>query len=329
MVATLGQNPSVSHDPRRPDRGDGASIPPRAAATRKRSLVDPEFADQLSSPVEYLWSPEFEQPELVDEILDDCTVASQSTGVPAPPNTPPYLAALYGIPLLQPDEEFRIFRQMNFWKHRAEVLRRQMLSAGVTPARRRRFQDHLAAAAKLRNRIVEANLRLVVSIAKTLVDDANPLEDLISDGNVPLLRAVEIFDFTRGLRFSTYATWAIRNCLFRSTPRNRRVVQRFQTGIETAFLALSAADSGLPESVGDEPRASEQIARLLDELPERDRQVVQARFGLGGRAGGAKFREIAAELNLSTERVRQLLGRALDRLRESVTTTAPDLMLPH
>lgn len=329
MVATLGQNPVVSNCPGLSGRGDASSVAPRAAATRRRSLVDTEFADQLANPVEYIWSEEFEQPELVDEILDDCTVANRPPAAQAPPNTPPYLAALYGIPLLQPDEEFRVFRQMNFWKHRAEVLRRQMLAAGVTPAKRRRFQDHLAAAASLRNHIVEANLRLVVSIAKTLVDDANPLEDLISDGNVPLLRAVEIFDFTRGLRFSTYATWAIRNCLFRSTPRNRRVAQRFQTGIETAFLDLTAANSEMSESVGDELHTREQIVRLLDELPDRDRQVVQARFGLGGRASGAKFREIAAELNLSTERVRQLLGRALDRLRESVIASAPDLALPH
>ncbi len=324
MATTLARNQSSPRNRSRDGQG-GVSQSLSRGSTSQRTAVDAVFFERLVQPVEYIWSEQFEQPELADAILSDCCLANRRPSTPVPPNTPPYLAALYSIPLLQADEEFHIFRQMNFWKHRAELLRRQMVASGVTTPRRRRFEDHLAAAASLRNRITEANLRLVVSIAKTLVDDANRLDDLISDGNVPLLRAVEIFDFTRGLRFSTYATWAIRNCLFRSTPRNRRVAQRFQTGVDGAFFGLAAGDSGDSHSASDEAAATHQMARLLRNLPERDRQVVEARFGLGTRAAGAKFREIAEELHLSTERVRQLLGRALNRLRESIADSARDL----
>ncbi len=321
MPATLASRKTKSSLPT--NRTPAATLP--SIPRRRRSETDPVFQALLDQPVEYIPSPEFERPELTDAILDAAPVSDRRSTMKAPEGTPAYLAELYAIPLLEPKQEFHLFRQMNFWKHRAELLRRQMLEAGVTPARRRRFEEHLAHATRLRNDIVQANLRLVVSIAKTMVDEANRLDDLISDGNVPLVRAVEIFDFTRGLRFSTYATWAVRNCLFRSSPRNRKWQQRFKTGSETEFLGLADEREPAAEPTFDEPPAAELIAELLRDLPQRDRTVVEARFGLGRRKATAKFREIAGELDISTERARQLLTRAMDRLRDLILERTPDL----
>jgi RNA polymerase sigma factor (sigma-70 family) len=162
----------------------------------------------------------------------------------------------------------------------------------------------------------------VVSIAKTLADTANPIEDLISEGNVPLMRAVEIFDFTRGLRFSTYATWAVRHRLFRCAPRNRRYSRRFVAGTETPFG--SVADSRPTESAPADPGPLRTtLGRWLDQLPERERTIVEARFGFTANQKPAKFREIAADLGISTERARQLLLRAMNKLRQ--TTAGLDL----
>ena len=177
----------------------------------------------------------------------------------------------------------------------------------------------------MRNEIVQANLRLVVSIAKKLVDEANSFDDLVSDGNVPLVRAVEIFDCERGTRFSTYATWAVRNSLYRSTLRNRRFSKRYTSGNEIIFE--SAYDrrhsSRSWESYHTELRNS--LALMISQLDPRDQTVVNARFGLNGSERPLKFREIAVQLNISTERVRQLMARSLNRLQDLVEGSSLEL----
>ena len=179
-----------------------------------------------------------------------------------------------------------------------------------------RIEQLLADALAVRNQIVRANLRLVVSIAKKLVDSANSFDDLVSEGNLPLIRAVEIFDFERGTRFSTYATWAIRNGLYRSTPRNRRQRQRFVTGGDVVLSTIESTTTSEFADVMSQTGLKQAVSKLIERLDGRDRRIVLSRFGLYEDGQPRKFREIAAELNLSTERVRQLLGRSLDRMRE-------------
>ncbi|MDZ4688119.1 MAG: sigma-70 family RNA polymerase sigma factor [Planctomycetaceae bacterium] len=272
--------------------------------------------------IEYIHSVEFEQPSAAAKILAPAPVADRLAEVIVPPaDTPPYLARLYSVPLLTKEQEFHLFRQMNYLKFRAQRLLSQ---PRVTAAMQRRAADALAAAHRLRNDIVEANLRLVVSIAKTLTDAANPLEDLISEGNVPLMRAVEIFDFTRGLRFSTYATWAVRHRLYRCAPRNRRYARQFVAGTETPFATVPDARP-LDAAPADRGPLRSTITRWLDQLPDRERQIVEARFGLGNDSQPAKFREIAADLGISTERARQLLLRAVDKLRDTSRATGVEM----
>jgi RNA polymerase primary sigma factor len=283
--------------------------------------------------IDFVDSPSFRKASAVREILgpeprprlaeEDRTGASARK---APAGTPPYLAGLYEVPLLTQHEEYFLFRKMNFLKFRADRLRRQIDRKCPQPKLLDEVEQSLAEALAVRNRIVGANLRLVVSIAKTLVDGANDFEDIVSEGNLPLIRAAEIFDFERGTRFSTYATWAVRNGLYRATSRNRQHRQRFSLHNEAAFesaaddrssaLALENYHRGLRKSV----------ETLLDRLEDqRDRVIVKARFGLDEQQNPQKFREIAEKLQLSTERVRQLLTRSLHRLRDDAE---PDLDAP-
>src|SRR5690606_13960766 len=139
---------------------------------------------------------------------------------------------------------------------------------------------HLADARSVRDEIVRCNLRLVVSIAKTVVDHANAFDDLVSDGNVPLIRAVEIFDFERGTRFSTYATWAVRTSLFRSAPRNRRTWKRFVSGTETVFDSMPDHRASQWASVSATSTHQGAVGRLMSGLSPRERSIVMARFGL-------------------------------------------------
>lgn len=225
-----------------------------------------------------------------------------------------YLAELHRVPLLEGEEEYLIFRWMNYLKYRAVQLTKDRQRS--SPKLRRQVGMLLERANRFRNKIVAANLRLVVSIAKKLVDRDNSLEDLISDGNLPLIRSVEIFDFERGIRFSTYATWAIRNSLFRSTPRSRKRARRFMNGADE-ILPLIPDETDFERSFESyHHEVNEAVESLLSQLEERDELIVRARFGLNDEDRPHRFREIAEGLDLSTERVRQLLARSLDSLRE-------------
>lgn len=299
----------------------------RPKPSRRRSLASLALSarvDQLlARKIECIPIPEFARPEAVAEFLGP-PPEGISEVVEAPAGTPPYLASLYAIPLLTREQEHHQFRKMHVLLWQAKQLQDRLRKGRATPALVQQLEDRLRAANDVRNAIVQANLRLVVSVAKTVVDPCNTLDDLISDGNVPLIRAVEIFDYTRGLRFSTYATWAVRNCLFRTSPRNRRLARRFACGA-AEFLA-EVADLR-PDAHADEAetaRRERSVRQLLDGLPPRDRAIVEARFGLGADERANKFREIASRLQISNERVRQLLARALQRLRRTAADDASE-----
>ena len=308
----------------------GAGVLPcnRVNRRRTRSVHRAErqrAAKLLESEFEYIDSPEFDDENAAEAILAEMPVEDEKIKQVQPPaDTPPYLADLYRIPLLTRAQEHHLFWKMNFLKYRAEQLRRQLSledpQVGLMDQIERLRDDAL----DVRNRIVSCNLRLVVSIAKTLVDVANPLEELISDGNVPLIRAVEIFDFERGTRLSTYATWAVRNCLFRSTKRNRRLRGRQRTGHDVVFDSVPETRNSIRFDEAFHRELKTTVQGGLKFLEPRDRRIVAARFALDGSERPQKFREIAADLNLSTERVRQLLARSLMRLNESLDGCVSD-----
>lgn len=293
---------------------------------QKRFRIDPPHAPAVRDdivpalpPIEYVPSPTFAELDLqfadlsIRELCahrpvrcDENPVSLHQVGT----GLSTYLAEMQRTPLLDPDSEYQLFRWMNYLRYRAAKFDR----ADEDSVRQRR--RCLKAARKVRNRIVSANLRLVVSIAKKHVDAYNSLEDLISEGNLPLIRAVEIFDFERGNKFSTYATWAIRNGLNRSIPRNRRRMAFAMTGVDELLPEVVDVRS---ETRGTESYQSElrdAVEQMLAGLPERDRQIVAARFGLNGEDREFRFREIAESLGVSTERVRQLLSRTLRELSQ-------------
>ncbi len=272
----------------------------------------------LNRKIEFVYSSEFDAVGADRKILGEVCPSDDEERpelVPAPPGTLPYLAALYEIPLLTRVEEHYLFRKMNYLKYRADSLRERIDRAAPQEELLDQVECLLNKAHFIRNGIARANLRLVVSIARTVVDRANLFEDLVSEGNLPLLRAIEIFDFNRGNRFSTYATWAIRNRLYRSSPRNRRHQQQFRSGEEAPFYGLSD-HRDVPRSREDWHHDVDNAVRLLlDQLDERDRQIVISRFGLGDSGRPQRFREIGEELGISTERARQLFARSLERLK--------------
>jgi RNA polymerase primary sigma factor len=227
----------------------------------------------------------------------------------------PYIASLYQTRLLAKEEEQFYFRRMNWLKYRAAAVRGLLDRRRASLRQIEQVEGLLAEAETVKAILITANLRLVVSIAKKFVDASWSFEELVSEGNLALMRAVEKFNFALGNRFSTYATYAIQRHFYRLSHRGRQLRKRFVADDE-ALKDRAAAEPG------HEYCSSEQIAMLKDlfadflaELEPRERRIVVARFGFDGKPPRT-FRELGSQMGVCKERIRQIQGRAMDRLRE-------------
>ena len=167
----------------------------------------------------------------------------------------------------------------------------------------------------MKNQIIRANLRLVVSIAKRHVGPSNNFFELVSDGNMSLIRAVEKFDYSRGNKFSTYASWAIMKNFARTIPEENYRRDRFVTGHEEMFEAAADNRTDEHEYESSLKRMQEAIKGMLDRLDDRERLIITSRFGLGGDAERT-LEQLGRELGITKERVRQIESRGVDKLRK-------------
>jgi RNA polymerase sigma factor (sigma-70 family) len=255
----------------------------------------------------------------------------------------------------------------------------------LTPSRERELRRLVRQGEAATETFVKANLRLVVSIAKRYQAAEVPLLDLVQEGNLGLIHAVEKFDWRRGFKFSTYATWWIRQAITRGIANTGRTVRlplhaaellatvtRARGRLEGTLgrrptIAEVAADLGLeehrvteilrhaaePRSLS-EPLGSEgdtefgdmvedhsavspfdaaaasllsgEVAKLLIVLDERERAILQLRFGLD-RGEPRTLDEVGAQFQLTRERIRQIEARAMSKLRHpTLDRNAQDLL---
>lgn len=219
---------------------------------------------------------------------------------------------------LSREEERYLFCRMNFLKFRACRLRAKSSQRRGGRRVQAECDSLLREADAIRNRIIRANLRLVAALAGRFATPHVPADELFSEGSMPLVRAVELFDFSRGLCFSTYATHAVRHRFFRYLKLNVKRA-RFHVWTEPHALDGSPGEGTNPTVVEQTAHATKNfLSGLLQTLPERERLIVAARWGLDDHDQAHTYEQIAQTLGLSKERVRVLAHRSMARLQQHV-----------
>ncbi len=267
-----------------------------------------------------------------------------------------YLTDIGQYPLLTKDDEVRLAQAIEGGNAaRCELEKGSSISA----SKKRELRRSVTEGEQAQRTFVQSNLRLVVSIAKKYQASGLPLLDLIQEGNLGLMHAVEKFDWRKGFKFSTYATWWIRQAITRGIANTGRTIrlpvhagdtlarlQKARARLELklgrpATLSELAVEVDMDAELGDivEDRSAEspfevaatallpaEIEKLLAPLDERERQILALRFGLD-RGEPRTLEEVGEYFNLTRERIRQIEARAMSKLRHpSSDTGARDLL---
>jgi RNA polymerase primary sigma factor len=282
-----------------------------------------------------------------------------------------YLAGIGKTPLLTAEGEVELARRIEAGLYAAHKLATG--ADGLSPRQCRDLRAVERDGQQANRQLVEANLRLVVSIAKRYAGRGMLFLDVVQEGNLGLIRAVEKFDYTKGYKFSTYATWWVRQAITRALADQSRTVRLpvhvvellnqlvrlrrdllMELGREATREEIAAAlgvsvnrvdelqqisrePVSLDSPVGDQDDAelgdfiedtaavgpmeaaivsvrADQLAAVLRSLPDRERRVIQLRFGLLDGCGHT-LDEIGREFGLTRERIRQIEQRTLGKLR--------------
>jgi len=292
---------------------------------RQRTFCPPEtlarLRDWIEREISFVEHPAFQKSDAASLLAARRPPSLDLPDVPTKPE--PGLAFVAGMveaPLLTNDEEAYLFTWMNFLKYRAEQSRQRLNLNAPDGSLLDRIDADIRQSIEIRNRIVRSNLRLVVALARKLSTSLDQMSELIGESAAPLIRSVELFDISLGNRFSTYATWAVRNHMLRCLKR-RRTNQERMSGYDHVWLdRLPGKDSNPDEEVRLTAERSAAVQRLLMSLNDRERDVIAARFGLHGQPAGQSLQDIAERIGLSKERVRQIAIAALEKLQGIATT---------
>jgi RNA polymerase primary sigma factor len=301
----------------------GAKAPRASGGGRSRSesLLRERVERLLATEISFIANNEFvgrrDAAERLSELARRVEAGEATETQRRSSGLPSHLAGLCETPLLAADEERELFRRLNYCKYRANALRARLSRSKPDAGKVAEVQELLTKAERLRNHLIRANTRLVMSIARRFADERNSFDDLLSHGIASLMHSVEKFDYDRGYRFSTYATCAVRRDLYRLVMGRKRDLQRFATGATEVLAGCTdvAADSEtLTEGAWHQLSGS--LREMMAKLDDRERVILAARFGLEGMGKRCSYSRLGDRLGISKERVRQLANRALDKLRD-------------
>ncbi len=273
----------------------------------------------IEAPVDYMYNPEFDDPAKEADILGpmpgETEFFAKMQTMRAPKDVEAHMAYLYGRPLLNREQEAHLFRKMNFLKHKLH-LHKQSIDPGRARVQDIQTIEDLQEQIKfVRDLLIECNQRLVHAQASKRLSVGQSIDELKSDANLSLMRAVEKFDYSRGNKFSTYATWAIMKNFARSIPDENTRKQRYMTGADDYFDGKADVRTDEQEVLAAADAARNRVNVLLEQLDPRTREVIKMRTGLDG-SEEMTLEQIGQHFGITKERVRQINVRGMKQLRE-------------
>jgi RNA polymerase sigma factor (sigma-70 family) len=291
----------------------------RTRSSMYRVVNEVRAKELVRTPVDYIHNAEFDDSTKEDAILGEmpgeAKFQADRAGKSPPKDVPAHMAHLYEWPLLNKEQEQHVFRKMNFLKHKLHKLQEALDPAKTTVEELRRAEELKRDIRSCRDRLINCNQRLVYAQAKQKLALGENIDDLVSDGNLSLMRAVEKFDYGRGNKFSTYATWAIMKNFARSIPDAKTHKQRYMTGHDELFEAKADVRGDEQEALALADAARARVNRLLEHLDARTREVIRMRTGLDG-SEEMTLEQIGQHFGITKERVRQINVRGMKMLRE-------------
>ena len=308
---------------------------------RERPLLLERAQRILELPMDYVPNPQFEawrRDKLTESrVLGPMPAPSQAENgggeaadseppgkVARPSGLAPYVASLYDVPLLTRAQEAHLFRKLNYLKYKTDGLRARLNPSRPQRTLLARIETLCQEIVATRNQIITANLRLVVSIAKRYLGPAQSFFELVSDGNLSLMRAVERFDYSLGNRFSTYATWAIINNFTRTMQESLSYRDQFRTDSFQFIAATAEVPGKYRELQAAQVRRETALNGILRRLNDREREIIVCRYGLRRGDKPQTLQQVGEVMGVSKERIRQIEARALSKLRQA----APPEALP-
>jgi len=349
---------------------DKNDVPAGGKKTLIGKLEDDLDIDDEDIEFELADMPDINEAELIEIDLEDDSIFDLS-GVSSDDTVGLYLKEMARVPLLSTEEEVDLARRLEKGNHATQTLDRD--DGKLAPTKIESLNATVEDGKLAREHLIKANTRLVVSIAKKYMGQGVHFLDLIQEGNLGLMKAVEKFDYRRGYRFSTYATWWIRQTITRAIADQGRTIRvpvhmsdRIRRLYKTArqleqthgrkptpeeiaavldieprkvqwMLKVSWQPLSLEHPVGEEddselgsfiedettptPTQSvyenllrEKVEEVLATLSPREARILRLRFGLqNGRS--YTLEEVGQKFGLTRERIRQIEGKALRRLR--------------
>jgi RNA polymerase primary sigma factor len=291
----------------------------RTRSSMYRVINEVRAEQLLRQPVDYIYNASFDDPALHAEMAgpmpDQEEFDEKLKTMRAPKDVEAHMTYLYERPLLNFKQEQHLFRKMNFLKHLLKQMQERIDPARAKVTELAQVEQLWAKIKDVRDILIACNLRLVHKLASQHTQINQGLDELKSDAHISLMRAVEKFDYGRGFKFSTYATWAIVKNFARSIPDEFSHRTRYVTGHDEMLEHRMDTHTDEGEMMMVAEQAKQRVNRLLEHLDPRTREVIRMRTGIDG-SEEMTLEQIGNHFGITKERVRQINVRGMKQLRE-------------
>ena len=289
------------------------------AAERRRAM------SLVPEPIFYMDSPSLHGPNAYEELFEESeAVALPDTGWYQPvvhQASPDKTVKQAKSQVLTAAQERILFLQYNYARFRLETIRSEVKDERPRDSQVRGIFEWHDRVHQLRSQIAESNLALVLAMAKRLKSSSLEFGDLVSEGNMALLRSIEKFDIDRGFKFSTYACRAILKAFSRMGLKHTKYRERFPTEFDP--MLESSNEPAQRRREDEMERAQEAVHVVVNntaQLSDIEQEVIHHRFGIDAGAHGKRLTlaQVGDLIGLTKERVRQIQNRALEKLRDTL-----------